>query len=280
MSDAPRKPPKANAARIALGTLTAVPAGASWEPEAAKRALGWYPAVGWLMGAMATSVPFIARAVGWRGKAAAIIGVIILGVLIAASRMMQFDAIADAADGLLGGSDPEERLAIMDDSGVGAFGATMVAFAVAAEGAALTGIVQTTAWYAIVIGSVLSLFGASIALWTIPPARTTGMVAPIAGRPAVTTVLVALAFVAALALLPFVRVGDEWTSISVGAMVFGGWPSYQVQGFFACLVVGTGAMAGFPRLLARPVNGITGDLVGASIALTMLLTLATGALFG
>lgn len=280
MNDPAARRRRGNPARIALGTLTAVPAGADWDADDAKRAVGWYPAVGWIIGATATAVPFVARAAGWRGKAAAIVGVIVLGVLVGMSRMMHFDAVADAADGLLGGATPERRLEIMDDSSVGAFGATMVAFTIAAEGAALTGIVQTTAWYAIILGTVLSLLGASLALWTIRPARDTGMVAPISGRPTVGTVAIALVGTAALAALPLVRVGEDWTSVSVGLAPFAGWPPSQVQGFFACLAVAAIAMVVFPRLLARRVGGITGDLVGASIALTLVLTLATGALFG
>lgn len=272
--------PRGNAARIALGTLTAVPAGADWNAPQARQAVGWYTGVGWLVGATATAVPFLARAMGWRGKAAAIIGVIILGVLVAATRLMQYDAIADAADGILGGSDASQRLEIMDDSSVGAFGATMVAFTIAAEGAALTGIVQTTAWYAIMLGAVLSNFGAAFALWTIKPARKTGMAASVAGRPEATTVLIALIFLAMLGALPFVLVGQDWTSIALTSGPFKGWQGYEVQGFFVCLFVGAVAMFGFPQFLARRVGGITGDILGASMGLTMIIVLAAGALFG
>jgi adenosylcobinamide-GDP ribazoletransferase len=204
----------------------------------------------------------------------------ILAVLIAASRAMHYDAIADTADAVLGGSTPERRLEIMEDSAIGAFGATAVAFIIAAQGAALTGIVETVAWYAIIIGAVLARFGAALAFWSIEPAREHGLAAPLAGRPRAGTVVVALLFVAALAALPFVVVGEKWTSITLVTSAFAGWPAHQVQGFWACLITGAVSMLAFPWLLSRTVRGITGDIVGASIAATMMMVLIAGALFG
>ena len=272
--------PRVQSARIALGTLTAVPAGAQWEPEAARRSLGWYPAIGWLIGLAATSVPFVFALFGWRGRASAIVGVAILAVLILASRAMHFDAIADTADALLGGGTPERRLEIMDDSAVGAFGATAVAFVIAAQGAALTGVVENVAWYAILIGAVLARFGAALALWSIAPAHEGGMAEPLSGRPRAMTVVTAFVFVAALAGLPFVAVGEKWTSLALTVTPFAGWAPHQVQGFFASLLVGAVCMVVFPWLLARSVRGVTGDIIGASIAATMTMTLVAGALFG
>ena len=271
---------RSDAARIALGTLTAIPAGARWDPGSARRSLGWYPAVGWLIGLAATSVPFVCFLLGWHGRASAVVGVMILAVLIVASRAMHYDAIADTADAVLGGSTPERRLEIMDDSAVGAFGATAVAFVIVAQAAALTGVVETVAWYAIVIGAVLARFGAVLALWAIKPARDRGLAAPLAGRPKAGTALIAVAFVVALALLPFVGVGEKWSSIALATTAFAGWPAHQVQGFWACLVIGAVAMFAFPWLLSRTVRGVTGDIIGASIAATMMVVLIAGALFG
>jgi len=39
-------------------------------------------------------------------------------------------------------------------------------------------------------------------------------------------------------------------------------------------------MIAAPWLLARTVRGVTGDIIGASIATTMTVTLIVGALFG
>ncbi len=280
MSEAATRKPLGNTARVALGTLTSIPAGAEWDPETARRALAWYPAVGWIVGALGAAVPFMAAALGWRGKSAAIVGVIMMGVLIASSKAMHFDALADTADGLLGGDSPESKLEIMDDSAVGALGATVVAFSIAAEGAALTGIVQVTAWYAVIIGCVVARFAASVALWTLPAARKTGLVAPLTGRPRAGTVVLGAVFVLALGLLGFFVVGENWASITISAVPFAAWPHNQVQGFVASLVAALAAGLVLPRLLARPVHGVTGDIIGATVVLTTLFCFAVASLFG
>jgi adenosylcobinamide-GDP ribazoletransferase len=279
MSDQVRKP-RGNTARVALGTLTAIPAGADWDPETARRALAWYPAVGWLIGLLAAAVPFVAGALGWRGKSAAMVGVLILLVIAGASKAMHYDALADTADGLLGGDSPESKLDIMDDSAVGAFGVTIVAFSIAAQSAALTGIVQTTAWYAIVVGCVVARFSAAAALWTLPAARKDGLVAPLAGRPRAGTVALALVWLLALGALGFVVVGENFSSVGLSAVPFSGWPAHQVRGFITCTVGALAAGLVLPALFARQVKGLTGDIVGATIILTTTFTFAVAALLG
>jgi adenosylcobinamide-GDP ribazoletransferase len=206
--------------------------------------------------------------------------VLILGVIAAASKAMHYDALADVADGLLGGHSAQGKLEIMEDSAIGAFGATAVAFSVVAQGAALTGVVQNTAWYAIIVGCVVARASASVALWTLPAAREIGLVAPLVGRPRAGTVLVALLGVLALGALGFVVVGNDFSSIALTRVPFAAWPAHQIRGFVACLVGALAAGFILPRLLARPIKGITGDVVGASILITTGFCFAVAALFG
>ena len=233
-----------------------------------------------MIGIVATSVPFVAVLLGWSGKSAAIVGVIILGVLAAASKAMHYDGLADTADALMSGKPPATKLEIMEDSAVGAFGATAVAFAIAAQSAALSGIVQTTAWYSIIIATVVARFGVAVAAWTLRPAREKGLGAPLTGRPSAGTAALACLTTAALGLLSFVRVGDDWRWIALASSPFAGWPVHQAQGFVASLAAALLAALVLPRLLARPVRGVTGDILGATIVLTTLLTFAAAALFG
>jgi adenosylcobinamide-GDP ribazoletransferase len=276
----PAGKPRGNTARVALGTLTAIPAGAKWDPETARKALGWYPAIGWLIGLLAAAVPFVAMALGWRGKSAAMVGVLILGAIVATSKAMHYDGLADTADGLLGGDSPERRLEIMDDSAVGAFGVTVVAFSIAAQSAALTGIVQTTAWYAIIVGCVVSRFCAAAALWTLPAARKGGLVAPLAGRPRVGTVALSMAWLVALVAIGFVVVGEDFSSVGFSGVPFSAWPPHQLRGFVWCTLGALAAGLTLPALLARPVKGLTGDIIGSTIVLTTTFTFAVAALLG
>ena len=47
---------------------------------------------------------------------------VLLGLTVIITRGLHLDGLADTADGLGGGSTPEERLRIMKDSRIGAFG--------------------------------------------------------------------------------------------------------------------------------------------------------------
>src|SRR6478672_11510082 len=63
--------------------------------------------------------------------------VIVLGFLIWISGGLHEDGLADVADGMGGGWSPEQRLAIMKDSRIGAFGASVLVLALLAKYAAL-----------------------------------------------------------------------------------------------------------------------------------------------
>jgi adenosylcobinamide-GDP ribazoletransferase len=270
----------ANEARVAVGTLTALPVRAEWDDDAGRRALAFYPAVGWLIGLAGVSLPLLLALAGWRGKANALVGVLVLVVLEGAARAMHYDALADTADAFFGSPDIERRLEIMKDSLVGALGAAAIAIAIAAQAASLTGVIEVTGWYAIVIAMVVGRFGSALALWSIRPARPDGMAASVAGRPALATVLGALLFIALLGLLPFVTVAEGWRGVALSAAPFGGWAPHAVRGFWLSLGVALACAVGLPRLLARPVGGITGDLLGASLVIGSILTFSAAALFG
>ena len=265
---------------VAFGTLTVFPVHAAWDESAARRAVAFYPAVGWAVGAAAAAVPFVAAAAGWRGQAVGVVAVTMLVVAAGASRLMHLDALADTADGLLGGHTPRRRLEIMRDSSVGAFGAAAIALSVAGHVAALSAVLQATAWYAFVVAAVAARLGASVAMWTLPPARADGLAASAARRPRAVDVAVAAALAAALMLLTFVAVQDGTWHVTFSAIPLAGWPAHQIRGFVACVVAGAAAATILPRALARPIGGVTGDIAGASIELATLIALGAAALWG
>src|SRR5438552_6068619 len=94
----------------------------------------WYPVIGLLVGVAAV----------WLRHLFALLFpisfsiVLMLAFLIGLTGALHEDGLADVADGLGGGWTREERLAIMKDSRIGAFGTLILVLALLAKYAALT----------------------------------------------------------------------------------------------------------------------------------------------
>jgi adenosylcobinamide-GDP ribazoletransferase len=108
-----------------------------------------------------------------------------------------------------------------------------------------------------IVAPVTGRFTASLAAWELPAARADGLGRSVISQPVLYDRLVA--GMAALGLL---------VCLSLGAT------SNQFV-----LVTGAGVIAGMalPRLLSKPVGGITGDIFGASVLLVETVVLLIGA---
>jgi adenosylcobinamide-GDP ribazoletransferase len=108
---------------IAWHFLTAVPFARQTrapDPHEWARSMAWFPLVGLalggiLAGAAMTLSPVFSRQVT---------DALLLVLLVVMTRGLHQDGVADTLDGWLGGRSPEQRLMIMRDSRIGAFGAT------------------------------------------------------------------------------------------------------------------------------------------------------------
>lgn len=175
---------------------------------------------------------------------------------------MSEDALADAADGLFGGTTPERRLVILKDSLHGSYGVLAIVFLVLLRVAALAAMLQVSPLAAALCWLAATVFARSAALYpahALPPARSDGAAA--GARPLRRNgLVVGLVFAAVLA-----------TILAYG---FVGWPGIVVGG------VVTGVLAfGWTRLCDRMVGGITGDLIGALQALIEIGLLTTFMVF-
>ena len=112
----------------------------------------FYPIIGLLIGLAAALLRHVLVAVF--SPAFAI--VLVLAFLVWISGGLHEDGLADVADGMGGGWTAEQRLQIMKDSRIGAFGAAMLVLAILAKYAALTSIDSTRLDAAIVSGQVLA----------------------------------------------------------------------------------------------------------------------------
>ena len=117
--------------RLAAGFLTILPLlpRAAVAPETLAASFGWFPLVGFALGALLTAENLVLTPP--LGDAlAAVMLVLTLTVLTGA---VHVDALADTTDALGAGSDRRRALEIMRDSRIGTFGAAAIFFFFALE---------------------------------------------------------------------------------------------------------------------------------------------------
>ncbi len=157
---------------------------------------------------------------------------------------MHEDGLADTADGFGGGKTREEKLALMHDSRLGAFGGLALLFAILIKVAAI-GAIGHSPWRAALAILCAAVASRTLALWywnTTLPARPDGMAAT-AGRPDPESLAVAsiLGLAAAILLLLFFKF----------AALLG-------------LVLAAAAVRLFASLSNRQIGGHSGDTIGAA----------------
>jgi adenosylcobinamide-GDP ribazoletransferase len=233
--------------RLAVSFLTVVPVRSDPDGAAALgTAAGWFPAIGGLLGAVAGGVDYVlAPSLG--PPVAAIVAV---GVLVVLTGALHLDGLADCADGLGGRSDRERRLAIMRDSSVGTFGALGLILWLLLFAAALAALGRGDALRGLVVAAGLGRWAALVHARTSTPARPDGLGAGF-------------------------RVADGALVLaSCTAVVLAGGllgPVDGLVGLAVALVVGLSVSAWSGRAL----GGLTGDTLGASVALAEVAVILT-----
>lgn len=225
---------------LAVSLLTRLPVGIRGEVREAHlaAAVAWFPLIGALIGGLVGAVEWSGTAVvgPLAGPALAVLAMALV------TGGLHLDGAADTVDGLAGGMDREEALAIMKDSRVGAFGALTVALDVLTRFALLASVAPAGRWPAL-IGSAVA--GRSAVVWAaarFPYARAVpGLGSPFARRVRRADLLSAAGLAAAV----------------TGALAFlGGWRAPVGLG----LALFAGALAS--RALNHRLGGLTGDTYG------------------
>lgn len=210
-----------------------------------------FPLVGAGIGGVAAFVFLLVQLLGLGDWPAAILAVLATVVLTGA---LHEDGIADTADGLIGGHDRDQRLAIMRDSRHGTFGVVAIVLSVLLRAAALAEIGEAVyVGLALIAAHAASRSALPVAMLALGPARADGLGAA-AGRPRTPLAIVALAIglLVTLAALGPTR----------GAIAFG----------LAGAAVFTMGM-----LAHRRIGGYTGDVLGAFQQLGEIAMLLTAA---
>lgn len=240
---------------LAIQFLTRVPVPAvSRLPENAikaglGRAVGWYPLIGALVGAV-TAITFIGAQHLWPTIVAVLLALIVEARLTGA---FHEDAVADFCDGVGGGKDPAHTRQIMKDSRIGTFGAMGLVLGVATRAALMFSLNPTVAPFAIIAAATFGRLLTVIVMVTTPPApAVTSLAKDVAAN--IRPRDIAWAAITSLpGLLPFALVKPTaFAAAAVAAAIFIIW---------------------FRALVIRKVGGATGDCVGAAAYAGQLLML-------
>lgn len=254
-----------DAVRLALSWMTVLPVGRAEVPDtaAAGRAMTALPAVGLVCGAVATALAHGAHALGAGPVLSGVIGV---AAVLALTRGMHVDALADTADGLGSYAGPARALEIMRSGSVGPIGAAVLVLVLVAEIAALGALVESGAWLAPIAAFVVSRCLPVVQLRRgVPAATDTGFGATVAGSQSRAAVIAVglLCIVSGAATAGSGWAPDHWLSPALGALL----------GLAAYL-----ASAAFARHAVRRLGGINGDVLGATIETGTAATLVAAIL--
>jgi adenosylcobinamide-GDP ribazoletransferase len=174
---------------------------------------------------------------------------LLIAFLAAATGLLHLDGLADTADGLLGGHSREQRLAIMRDSRIGAFGAAALTLVLLMQWSALSTLVAPWRLPALLLFPVLGRAAMAVAIAAFPYARPKGLGTLFRRHIWPWAAPVALA-----------------TSLLVAVLCFAGYGAV----LWAVALLGT---AGFGALLTSRLGGLTGDTYGAICELSQTLVL-------
>jgi adenosylcobinamide-GDP ribazoletransferase len=210
-----------------------------------------FPLVGAGIGCVAAFAFLLVQLFGLGDWPAAILALLSSVILTGA---LHEDGFADTADGLIGGHDRDERLAIMRDSRHGTFGVVAIVLSVLLRAAALARIGEAVyAGLALIAAHAASRSALPFAMRALEPARADGLGAA-AGRPRTPPAIAALAIglLITLAALGPTR----------GAIAFG---------------LAGASMFALGMLAHRRIGGYTGDVLGAFQQIGEIVVLLTAA---
>jgi adenosylcobinamide-GDP ribazoletransferase len=198
------------------------------------RSVGFFPVVGALIGMVLAGLDLATRRILPPGVASAIL----LAAWVAMTGAFHLDGFLDSCDGLFGGRNPEERLRILRDERVGAFAVSGGVLILLLKYTAIASLHRRAA--ALVLAPTLGRWAMAMVLLSFPYRRVEGLgrsMKELAGR----------------------REGLIATAVTLGVVVAVDWRF----GLIASLAV-VAAGVYFARLASRRLEGLTGDIYGAT----------------
>lgn len=220
----------------ALAFFTRIPCAAwgGYSEEHLNQAARYFPLVGTLVGAVAALVYVVASHL--LPLPLAVLLSMVSTLLLTGA--FHEDGLGDTADGLGGGWDREQTLAIMKDSRIGSYGAVALMMALYIKFQSLASLPPVLVPAVLVAGHSLSRFAAVLLIYFQQYVRETGKAKPLAEHISTAGLLVAAIF--GMTPLALLEIKLWWALVSV--VLVGAW---------------------FARVLARRLGGYTGDCLGA-----------------
>jgi adenosylcobinamide-GDP ribazoletransferase len=209
------------------------------------RSTAWFPFVGLLLGATLLAVAALSR---WLWSELTVDILVVLGWMVLTGGL-HLDGLADMADGAFGGGTPQTRLAIMQDSRIGAFGVLALVAVLMLKVAFVGELADNNLAPALLLAPAVGRWAMVLAIHSFPAARAGGMGDLIKQHSGRKELLIAT--------------GTALTAAGAGLGIIG----LAV----AALAAGMGLLLG--RLLASRLGGLTGDVYGAICELVELATL-------
>ena len=247
---------------VALRFLTRLPVPfiRTVDPPRLRDSMAMFPVVGLIVGGLMAGALLLAHELRLPEL---FCGLLAIGFGLLLTGAFHEDGLADVADGFGGGSTRDDRLAIMRDSRIGAYGTLALVIVIPARAALLAALLSLPAYAVLVLVAGAAAFSRSLMvdlLSSTRPARSDGL-ATLAGQPSRRTALLAIAIGSLAAGL------GAWSILSWEAAVLG-------------LIAALLALASLRALAMRKIGGQTGDVCGAGqvMAETAVLAVFAGAL--
>lgn len=236
---------------LAVGFFTRIPVPSqpNFVESDLNHSVKYFPLVGLLVGLLAAIIYYFFGQIFSHNIAI----LASMAATIFATGAFHEDGLADSADGLGGGWQREQVLAIMQDSRLGTYGAVALFLVLIAKFELLTGMNKDMIGLALICAHPLSRLCAVWLMATLPYVKSSGKSKPLATAVSRTDLCIASLF----GLLPTLCL--VWV---IYVATHGYW---QLALGFVCLVVGVmGAGWWWWRaLLVRKLGGYTGDTLGA-----------------
>lgn len=197
----------------------------------------WFPVIGLFLGAvLAASAALLSGTL-----ARSVTDLLLVVLLVALTRGLHQDGLADALDGLAGGRTPAERLAIMRDGRIGAIGATGLILALGLRYAGLSALPQPERLALLVCLPAIGRWAMVLGAVAAPYARAEGGLAE-----------------------PFLHHLSAWQVLiaTIPTMLALGWAIGAVSAVLCLALVAATARA-ITAAAQRLCGGITGDILGA-----------------
>jgi adenosylcobinamide-GDP ribazoletransferase len=223
-----------------IGFLTVIPVPhIAMSPRLVERSLALYPLIGTIIGALLGGIGLWLDSVLPAGPIAALL--VAGGALLTGG--LHLDGLMDTADGIFGGRSREQRLTIMRDSRVGAFGVIAGVVAIVGQFACLSELTGHVRFLALVVAATMSRWTMLMSLTIFPAARTSGAGATFHAAATRAAGIAGTLFAILIAL---------------------------VSGQFGviALAFSTVAVLGCGYLLTRQLGGLSGDCYGAIAVVT------------